>query len=316
MKKINKTLLFLILTFAISFAVAGIYRLFGGPGTATGSFTILGVLYMFIPTLAVLIVKKVVHREPIKTDLLVSFKFNRWFLFAWLSMPLIIFCTVGVNLLFPGVNYDPEMEGFFRRLSSVLPPEQLEEMRLALQELPVDILWLTLIQGLIAGITINALAAFFEELAWRGFLLNAFRNMHFLKAALVIGLIWGIWHAPLILMGHNYPQHPVAGVLMMIVLCLLLTPFLLYVTIKARSVIAAAVMHGTMNAVAGVSFMAINGGNDLTSGITGLAGFITLSLFLIMLIIYDSFISRQKILFQPIERSLENDQRSSGISQQ
>ena len=38
------------------------------------------------------------------------------------------------------------------------------------------------------------------------------------KSSWVIGVIWGFWHAPLILQGHNYPQHPWAGVFMMTVM--------------------------------------------------------------------------------------------------
>ena len=36
--------------------------------------------------------------------------------------------------------------------------------------------------------------------------------MGFLKTSVLTGFIWGVWHAPIILQGHNYPQHPVAGV--------------------------------------------------------------------------------------------------------
>ena len=144
--------------------------------------------------------------------------------------------------------------------------------------------WLSLIQGLIAGITINAVAAFGEELGWRGFLLHEFRNMKFLKASLIIGFIWGIWHAPMILMGHNYPQHPEAGILMMTIFCMLLSPLLMYITIKAKSVIAAAIAHGTMNAIAGISVMMIKGGNDLNAGITGLAGFIAIIVFVALIL--------------------------------
>jgi membrane protease YdiL (CAAX protease family) len=304
MKTINKTTLFLILTFAISFSLAGAYKLLGGTGSGTAIFTLLGAVYMFIPTICVLIVEKLVHKEKIKSRLLISFKINKWFIVAWLFMPVVIFSTLGINLLFPGVTYNSEMTGLLDRVTTLLPPDQIEQAKQSIKNLPISYLWIVLFQGLIAGITINAVAAFGEELGWRGFLLRQFQHMSFLKASLVIGVIWGIWHAPLIMMGHNYPQHPQIGVLMMVVMCVLLTPFLLYITIKAKSVIAAAIMHGTMNAVAGISIMGINGGNDLTSGIAGLAGFITSFVFLILLLVYDQYISKEKITTTPINDHL------------
>jgi uncharacterized protein len=304
-KSINKTTLFLILAFGISYSIAGIYRLFGGAATGTVGFTLLGIFYMFIPTISVFIIKKLIYKEKIKRNLLISFKVNKWFLVAWFLMPIIVFSTIGINLLFPNVFYNPEMTGLLDRLDNILPPEEIEEIRQAIKDLPINLIWLTLIQGLIAGVTVNALAAFGEELGWRGFLLKAYKEMKFLKATIITGSIWGIWHAPLILMGHNYPQHPQIGVFMMIIFCILLTPFFLYITIKSKSVIAASIMHGTMNANAGISIMAIDGGNDLTSGIAGLAGFITLFMFLIFLFIYDYFISKDKILIHKLNWALE-----------
>lgn len=304
MKAINKTTLFLILTFVISFTAAGIYKLLGGTGTGTAGFTTLGAIYMFIPAISVLIVKKIIHKDKIKTDLLISFKINKWFVVAWFLMPIIIFSTLGINLIFTNVSYNPEMTGFLDRLSNIMTPEQIKEMQASIDALPINLIWLILIQGLIAGVTINALAAFGEELGWRGFLLHAFKEMKFFKASIIIGIIWGIWHAPLILMGHNYPQHPQIGVFMMIILSILITPFLLYVTIKAKSVIVAAIMHGTMNATAGISIMTISGGNDLTSGIAGLAGFISFTLFLIAIFVYDYYISKDKIMVNKISNYL------------
>jgi membrane protease YdiL (CAAX protease family) len=196
------------------------------------------------------------------------------------------------------------MSGLIERYAALLTPEQVEQMKTALASLPVNAVWIILFQGLLAGITINAIAGFGEELGWRGFLLKEFKNMNFFKAALLIGGIWGVWHAPLILMGHNYPQHPQVGVFMMIVLCILLTILFLYVTIKSRSVIAAAIMHGTMNATAGISIMSIAGGNDLTIGMPGIAGFITIVIFIIILFIFDQFISKEKILTNKISNYL------------
>jgi uncharacterized protein len=304
MKTINKTTLFLILTFVISFSLAGIYKLLGGTNAGTTGFTILGAIYMFIPTISVLIVTKLIHKEKIKTDLMISFKINKWFFVAWLLMPVIVFSTLGINLLFPNVAYNAEMTGMLDRVASILSPDQIEQAKKSIQSLPISYIWLILIQGLLAGITVNAVAAFGEELGWRGFLLKQFNEMPFLKAAIIIGFIWGIWHFPLILMGHNYPQHPQFGVMMMIVLCILLTPFYLYITIKSKSVIASAIMHGTMNAVSGISIMAIKSGNDLTSGIAGLAGFVAFAIFLLILFVYDQYISKEKILTNKISNYL------------
>lgn len=300
MKTINKTTLFLILTFLISYSTVGIYKFLGGTGTGTGSFTLLGAIYMFIPTISVLIVKKLIHKEKIKTDLLISFKINKWFFVAWLLMPVIAFSTLGINLLFPNVTYNSEMTGLFDRIASILPPDQIEQAKQSISKLPISYMWIVLFQGLFAGITINAVAALGEELGWRGFLLNQFKEMSFIKAALIIGFIWGIWHAPLILMGHNYPQHPQLGVFMMVLLCMFWTPFYLYITIKAKSVIAAAIMHGTMNATVSISIIAISGGDDLTSGIAGIPGFIALTIFMIGLFIFDRYVSKDKILTNKI----------------
>lgn len=196
------------------------------------------------------------------------------------------------------------MTGIIQRFESIMTHEQIEQMKNSLETIPFDPFFMSLIQGLIAGLSINAIAGFGEELGWRGFLLTEFKEMSFAKTSLIIGFIWGIWHAPIILMGHNYPQHPKAGVIMMIIVCILLTPLFIYITIKSRSVIAAAIMHGTLNATAGLAILKIEGGNDLSTGVTGLAGFLTLLLFIVFMFLYDYFISRDKILTGKIQDHL------------
>lgn len=303
MKKINRTTLFLLLTLSTSYLLAGLFRLFGGEYDQTGG-TVIAVVYMFIPMASALVVEKFIHKEKIKTSLMISFRINRWFFVAWLITPVMGLGAFGIGLLFPDVTYSPEMKGMFDRFEEVLTPEKLEQMRRSMDTFPIHPFWLTLIQGLIAGITVNAVAGFGEELGWRGFLVKEMKNRSFLSASLLIGLIWGVWHAPLILMGHNYPQHPNWGVLMMILWCILLSPLFLYITIKARSVIAAAIMHGTLNATAGLSIMLIEGGNDLTVGLTGLAGFISILLVLAGIFIFDHFISKEKIMSKQISDSM------------
>jgi len=252
--------------------------------------------YMFIPMIVAIVVQKLIYKKSLREPLGISFKLNRWFLVAWLLPPIIAFATLAVSLLFPGIEYSPEMAGMFERFKYVLTPEQLEQMKSQATVFPIHPIWIGLLQGLIAGITINAVAGFGEELGWRGLLQREFGYMGFWKSSAIIGVVWGIWHAPIILQGHNYPQHPLAGVLMMTVFTLLLSPIFSYVRLKAKSVIAAAIIHGSLNGTIGLSIVLVKGGNDLTIGVTGLAGFIVLVLVNAGLFIYDRFLAKERIM--------------------
>jgi len=119
--------------------------------------------------------------------------------------------------------------------------------------------------------------------------------MGFWRSSAIIGLIWGVWHAPIILQGHNYPQHPVLGVFMMTIFCLLLTPIFSYVRLKAKCVMAAAIIHGSLNATAGLAIMVVKGGSDLTIGVTGLSGFIVLGVVNLGLFVYDHILAKETI---------------------
>jgi membrane protease YdiL (CAAX protease family) len=83
----------------------------------------------------------------------------------------------------------------------------------------------------------------------------------------------------------------------MIVFTLLLSPIFSYVRLQAKSVIAAAILHGSLNATIGLPLMVIKGGNDLTVGVTGLAGFIALALANVGIFIYDRYFARESIMF-------------------
>lgn len=299
---VKKASLFVGLTFFFSYLMTFLYLALGGAWASPGTSALL-VTYMFVPMIMAIVVHKLIYKEPLKGSLGISFKLNRWFVVAWLLPPAIAFLTLGVSLLMPGVQFAPGMEGMFERFQGVLTPEQVEQMRQA-QGLPIHPIWLGLFEGLLAGVTINAVFAFGEELGWRGLLQRELGPLGFLKYCVVIGVIWGLWHAPIILQGYNYPQHPVAGVLMMTVFTLLLTPILCYLRLKAKSVIAAAIAHGTINGTLGLSLFLIRGGDDLTVGGTGLAGFIALVLVNIGLFVFDRVWAKEPVMSSG-EKALE-----------
>lgn len=280
----KKALQFTVLVYLISFLAFGIYLLLGGPRTGPG-IMLFSAGYMFFPLISALILNAY-HKDSFK-NIAASFKLNRWFLVAWLLPFGYVFLSMGVSLLFPGVHYAPGMEGLFERFAKNLTPTQVAQMKAQIAHMPFSPILIMLLQSLIAGITVNAVAAFGEEAGWRGYLQTQLSDLGFWKMSLIIGTIWGFWHAPLIANGHNYPQHPIIGIFVMTLWTIGLAPIFSYVRIKAKSSIATAIMHGTLNASAGFAIMFIAGGNDLTVGVTGLAGIVAIALIDLLIFLFD-----------------------------
>lgn len=272
--KFKRLKLFLGWTFGLSWTLALIFYLSGAQWGQGLSTVLVGALYMAIPALCAIGIQKR-FGQPLKESLRLSLRFNRWFLVAWLLPVAIILLATGLSILLPGVSFSPGMEGWAARF-----PDQ------PLPDLPIHLYWLTLIQGLVAGVTINAVFALGEEVGWRGLLLTELSHVGFWRASLIIGTVWGIWHGPLILQGHNYPNYPVLGIFMMILFCILMTPPLILVTQKAQSVVAAAIFHGTINALGALPLLVIAGGNELGVGLTGLAGMGGLALINLGIVLY------------------------------
>lgn len=65
---------------------------------------------------------------------------------------------------------------------------------------------------------------------------------------------------------------------MMCLCTVLLAPLMAYIRIKSRSVLAVAIMHGTLNATAGLPLLLIRGGDSLTTGMLGAGMMITLAI--------------------------------------
>lgn len=240
--------------------------------------TVVVAVSMFGPALGAVVAQRRAG-EAIAAPLGVVMKPNRWWLVAWVLPLALQPLVLAFGLMVPGVEWSPDFGGLLERLGPSLPPDKLAEAKQQLEALPrAGLMALMVGQALIAGISINAMAAFGEELGWRGWLSRHFAALGFWRRSGLIGVLWGLWHAPIILQGHNYPQHPVAGVPMMVAFCVLLAPLHELVRLRGGSVWAAAVLHGSINASAGFGIILLRGGDDLTVGVTGLAGLAALAL--------------------------------------
>lgn len=253
-------------------------------------------IYMFFPLVCALVIQ-IINKEKLGSTGLLKFKIRWSWLVAWLLPVVIVAATIIVNSLLDGCElkfHMPPIPGMEN-----LSPEDMAKIS-AMQN-PKVIIITTLVSGLFAGITINAIAAFGEEYGWRNYLVSALKGRNFWVACLFIGVVWGFWHFPLILMGHNYFVHRTAGVFMMVAMCLVMTPIELYLVLKAKSVYPAAIFHGTVNALAGATMIFISGGSDLINGVAGLSGIITMAVVTLILFVYDRFVSEDKIMSKKIE---------------
>lgn len=257
-------------------------------------YTVIESMYMLFPMI-VAGALQLIRKEPFKSTGLLRFKINRTWLVALLLPVIAVTLSVFISALMPGVRLHygsgqiVSLFGMDEAAAAALDA-QLSSMP------PAVLIGVELVSGLFAGCTINALFAFGEEYGWRNYMVSALKDAGFWKKALFIGFIWGIWHMPFILLGHNYPQHPVLGVGLMCVECILLGTIELYLVLKSGSVFPAAIFHGTTNALTGLVLMLVEGGNDLTIGLTGIAGFVTIILIIAGIWIYDKYISKDGIM--------------------
>ena len=173
---------------------------------------------MFCPLLAVLLVQKVFLRQPVGIGWKVQGK-RRFWLAAWFG---------------PAV---------FTLLS----------------ELGVSTLSYLLQNGLFAVIlapAINMFPALGEEVGWRGYMMPRLKERFgLLNGRLLGGVVWGVWHWPLMLLvgyeyGTNYLGAPVLGLGVWCVVCFALNTLLDFLYEKTGCIWVPAVAHGAFNAIA------------------------------------------------------------------
>ena len=212
-------ILFVVLAFGISWAVWLGLRVVGVP------FTLRAAIGLFGPAIAATLVRLLRHEGFTDAGLRLTAKGRRgagWmYLAAYLAMPLLIAAAIGVALLstYQHWAFSENLQSSARAITDALAkqgqalPKGFTPDQLALISIgTASALAFTL------AIPFNMIFAFGEEFGWRGYLLPKLAPLGGIAAAIITGVTWGLWHAPLIVLeSYNYPGHPWLGVLMMVV---------------------------------------------------------------------------------------------------
>jgi len=89
-----------------------------------------------------------------------------------------------------------------------------------------------------------------EELGWRGFLTPRLVALIGRPGVLLTGLIWALWHLPIILLGYNYGAQPLLGMLAWVPLCMALSVLLTALRNRGGAIWPPALAHGALNQLA------------------------------------------------------------------
>ncbi len=121
--------------------------------------------------------------------------------------------------------------------------------------LPIEVIVAAQLLSIPMGAFFNSFLAFGEELGWRGWLISALRPLGVWPTLLISGAIWGVWHAPLILLGYNFAEPNALGLIVMIVGCIAVGIIFGWLRLRSGNVWPAVLAHGTFNAAAGLTIL-------------------------------------------------------------
>lgn len=250
---------FLSISVAISWVLFLIPLTLGEIPPATKQLAIQGLwaLAMWGPGIAAIVATLYIEKKSFRSFRLNTLGPKRYYLWAWLLPVVFTLIGWGFTLLFGIAKMDTDFT-MIRDLLKATPGGS---------EIPVSLVIISqTIQALTIGPLINMLFTMGEELGWRGYLLPKLLPLGQWKAVVLSGVIWGVWHTPAIMQGHNYPGYPILGSFMMIVFCVLLGTIISWLYLNTKSPWVAALAHGSVNAIAGLPVLFLKPGFNMALG--------------------------------------------------
>lgn len=243
--------------------------------------TLTGIV-MFFPAIGVLFTRLFTKEGMQNAKLYPNFKGHiRYYVMAWFGIVVMtVVGAVAYYVIFPQ-RFDSSMQDMITQQMEAC--KQLGVKGVTEEQVRIQLI-ASLGVGVVLGPVLNAISCFGEEWGWRGYLVPKMKEqMPMPLVLLVSGVIWGLWHAPLTAIGHNYGVgywgFPFTGILAMCAFSTIAGVILSFVSIRTDSVWPAVIGHGAINSFAAAGMMFHKGTlnpfvGPIPTGIIGGIGFI------------------------------------------
>ncbi|MFN2235982.1 MAG: CPBP family intramembrane glutamic endopeptidase [Anaerolineales bacterium] len=297
--------LFLLFSFGITWAFALAIHFTGGLADLSLGTTawFLMVFAMFSPALANVLTRWITKEGWKDSYLKVHLKQNRrYWLIAWVVAPILLLVGTGIYFVIFPHNFDTS----YAAINKVLA-QTAQRTGKPIPVSPQLFILIQAIQVILLAPILNSIATFGEEFGWRAYLLQKFMPLGARKATLIIGLIWGIWHWPFIYMGYeygfDYPGFPWLGYLVFLWFTFIVSIFLVWLTLKTKSVWPAVISHAAVNGMAPLALLLVKGQPNslLGPGAVGLLASLPFAILALILFLRSDVFSPTESLYQPSE---------------
>jgi hypothetical protein len=262
---------FLAIMFGLTYAIElppilGGFRL-AGITSSIGTYIFLPI--MFMPVLGAVVTAKYITKEGLAG---MNIRFGSWksYIGIGLLIPALFALIYGVTWALGLGEPDWNLETFKNTfISSGVPVPAMPDTRL--------VLLLVFLATLTVGTLFNWVFCCGEELGWRGYLLPKLMPLGKVRAYLLLGLIWSVWHWPLVLAGFVYSQ--IGSFWSLAAFTALTTGFGIYLnelTLHQKSSILAGWAHGVFNTQkVGMWYLLFPQASTYLGGYAGLIGLAT-----------------------------------------
>lgn len=253
--------------------------------------TLLTAMVMFFPALSVFLTR-IITKEGFQGTSYIAPKNGAksipYFLLGWFGPSILTLVGAAVYFLIFPEKYDPNM-GY---LTTLMTAQGMEPTPAIVNATAIS----QFVSGILLAPALNFVNCFGEEWGWRGYLLPKMLEKYKMLPTLIIsGFIWGIWHAPIIVLGHNYgtnyPGYPYLGILAMCLFCIVMGTLFSYITIRTGSCLPAVLAHGSVNGFAAIGMLYTDGTvaepliGPVPTGIIGGCAFIVCAVIMTILLI-------------------------------